>query len=1137
MNALHILLQVSLFGVLLVAGNGLSPTRSGPGAPVEMPESSESLELKRAFENKLYQLHDVTYFSRRLDNLESLESEEADLWLSEINRVLYLQYQLDRVSFPGAERSLREVLRKYPDHGAYARNYLSELEKWEGKIEQLKPRIYKNRTAAIEETEEFLKSFRKTFLRNPVLENLNIYAIRQVIPDARKANAAQIGRNQNNWTVNASMRRSGWDNEICRLSNLKDQVEVTSVFRPDHEAPIKDMDLHWSGEKMLFSSVGDHRRWHVYEMDTRTGEVNRLTQADFKDLDYFDACYLPNGKIVLSSTASYAGVPCVGGSEPTSDLYLLDPATDSLRQLSFGQDCNWNPVVMNDGKVGYLRWEYTDNSHYFTRILMHMNPDGTTKKELYGSGSYFPNALFDSRPIPGKSKEFIGIVSGHHGTPRSGRLMIFDPEKGRKEADGVVQEIPGYGKKVKPIIRDRLVDGIWPQFLTPYPVDENHFLVTAKPGPDALWGIYLVDRFDNMVLVHQAEGVAFTEPFIDRKQAEPPVIPERVLSGEETSTVYITDIYEGKGLKGIPRGTVKKLRIYAYQYGYNKEGGHDLVAFEGGWDVKRILGTVPVEPDGSAMFTIPANTPISLQPLDQEGAALQLMRSWMTGMPGEVVSCVGCHESQNSAPPVRFTMASRKHPAGIVPWYGPARPVAYNTELKPVIDRKCVGCHNGKKDGIPDFSSDRKAGYKQFSESYMALHPYVRRPGCESDFHTLEPMDYHVNTSELVQMLKKGHHGVELEPEEWDRLITWIDMNVPFLGKYRPPQYNGFHQPDRRDKFSRMFGNVYLTGEQEYEEALKQLKERKRVKPEMPDRKWDRKKSISLEGWPLHREKALQLQQQYAVDGELTRTVELTEEISLEFVRIPAGTFVFGNIDGQPDQQERIVEIKQPFWMSKTEVTNAQFRVIFGDHHSRFIDQQWKDHIFAGYPANEDQMPVIRMTWGRAHAYCKILSDRTGLDIKLPTEEQWEWAARAGSGTDMYYGEAGEDFSAYENLADYTLRDLAVIGVDPRPMGPENPRFKFYNFVPKDERFNDGVLTPQGTGQFEPNAWGLFDMLGNVSEWTRSDYDFYGDEQEYKVVRGGSWRDRPEYATAATRDGYRPYQKIYNVGLRLVIED
>ncbi len=1132
------LLQAILLTGIIVIGAGIHVAIATETTELskEKREKTEEEKRKDAIVWKLKELNDDTYFKQQYEAIESFDGDVAKNLLSNLRKVVAVQYELDAVSFDGAKMAMQDVVEKYPAKSDFAKKYLAEIKKYKSRMQELQPLLYKNDDKAIKKISAFLKTHTEALLKNPVLANKEIYSIRQIVPNANRAMASQIGRNGNNWTINAAIRRSGWNNEICKLSNLQGEVKQTSVFKPENGAPVKDVDLHWDGDRMLFSAVGENNRWHVYEMNTQTKETKRLTPVEHTDVDWFDACYLPDGRIILASTAGYVAVPCISGSSPTSDLYLLDPKTEKIRQLNFGQDCDWNPVILNNGKVCYLRWEYTDNSHYFTRILMQMNPDGTAKREYYGSGSYFPNSLFDVRPVPGKANEFIGIVSGHHGVARSGRLMIFDPKKGRKEADGVVQEIPGYGKEVEPIIKDRLVDGVWPQFLNPYPINENYFLVTAKLGSEALWGIYMADRFDNLALIHNAEGEAFTEPFIIEKREAPPVIPDRVKLNEKTSTVYIADIYEGQGLKGIPRGTVEKLRVYAYQYGYNGVGGHDVIAFEGGWDVKRILGTVPVEKDGSVMFKIPANTPIAIHPLDDSGAALQLMRSWMTGMPGEVVSCVGCHESQNMVPKAKFTTASRQSPSEITPWYGPTRPVAYETELKPVIDRKCVGCHNGVVADRPNFASD-SVGYHGFSDSYMALNPYVRRPGCESDFHTLEPMDYYANTSELVQMLKKGHHGVELDAEEWDRLITWIDMNVPYHGKYSPPEYCENDQAERREELAQLYGNVSLAGEQEFEDAKKRLAAKGPIVPVMPKGIYKPNEEVKLDGWPMSNTDAVALQKKFAINGQLTRTVEIADGVKLEFVRIPKGKFVLGDHDGQPDQQERVVEIEKPFWMAKSEITNAMFRAIFKDHDSRFIDQLWKDHIFAGYPANEDQMPAIRMTWERANKYCKELSKKLGFKVTLPTEEQWEWAARSGSDTDMYYGNSDDDFSAYENLADYTLRDLAVIGVDPKPMDPNRPRFAVYNFVPKEEKYNDGVLVPQGTAGYKTNAWGLHDMLGNVAEWTNSDYTFYGNDKNLKVARGGSWRDRPQFSTVATRDGYLPYQKVFNVGVRLIIED
>jgi hypothetical protein len=328
----------------------------------------------------------------------------------------------------------------------------------------------------------------------------------------------------------------------------------------------------------------------------------------------------------------------------------------------------------------------------------------------------------------------ISVISGHHGVPRMGELILFDPAKGRFEADGAVQRIPGNGQVVKPIIADGLVDGSWPKFLHPYPLSDKYFLVSCQPTQGAKWGVYLVDVFDNMTLIKEQDGYVLFEPIPMRKTTRPPVIPDRIDLKKKDATVYLADIYQGPGLKGVPRGTVKKVRLYEPHFGYNGMGGHINIGIDGPWDVHRILGTVPVEADGSASFKVPANTPIAVQPLDAEGKAIQLMRSWYTAMPGESFSCIGCHDTQNAIPPNKPTIASQRAASTITPWYGPARGFSFKREVQPVLDKYCVGCHkegaqpvNGQ--AVADFTAHKENGDRNFTKSYIALHPFVRRPG------------------------------------------------------------------------------------------------------------------------------------------------------------------------------------------------------------------------------------------------------------------------------------------------------------------------------------------------------------------------------------------------------------------------
>ena len=130
---------------------------------------------------------------------------------------------------------------------------------------------------------------------------------------------------------------------------------------------------------------------------------------------------------MLCSTGNYIGLPCLDGNGQVASLYLLDPATKSLRQLTFDQDSDNDPTVLNDGRVLYQRWEYSDIPHYFSRRRMTMNPDGTGQLALHGSNSWFPTAFRFAKPVPDHPTRLVGIISGHHDFGDCGRLAILDP--------------------------------------------------------------------------------------------------------------------------------------------------------------------------------------------------------------------------------------------------------------------------------------------------------------------------------------------------------------------------------------------------------------------------------------------------------------------------------------------------------------------------------------------------------------------------------------------------------------------------------------------------------------------------------------------------------------------------------------
>ena len=994
--------------------------------------------------------------------------------------------------------------------------------------------------------EEIARQFRglrsEALLANPLLDFDRLLLV--------KRGAGKLGLPMNTYG-NSGLEPTGYTNEIAVLSPVRPGGRLSTLFRPEGGRFVGDVRLDFDARHLLFSMPRPSGRWGVFECGTNGCDLHALPLIDEPDVDNYDACYLPDGRIIFSSTAPFTGVPCVRGSGHVANLFRME-LDGRIRQLTVEQDHDWCPTVLPNGRVMYLRWEYTDLPHAFSRILFHMNPDGTEQMAFYGSNSYWPASMFYAKPLPGQPTKFVAVVGGHHELPRMGDLVIFDVARGRFEADGAVQRIPGRGRKVEPVMLDLPIAQTWPKFLHPFPLSDKYFLVSCQPSAGAPWGIYLADVFDNLVPVCEAPGYALLEPVPLRQTARPPVLADKVDLQRRDAEVFLADVYAGPGLQGVARGTIKSMRLVSYHFAYQGMGGEpDAPGMDGPWDVKRVLGTVPVDADGSARFRVPAYTPIALQPLDADGKAVQLMRSWFTAMPGEVVSCVGCHEQQNSTPALRRTTAATRPADAVRPWYGSARGFDFVREVQPVLDRWCVGCHSGKprpdRKTIPDLT-DRPAAPQQdntnaynlasrFTPSYYALRRLVRTPTREGDMHLLPPWEYHADTTRLVQMLRKGHHGVAPDAEAWDRLVTWIDLGAPAHGTWTDicGAARVQHQAERR----RAMRLRYTGMDEDPEAVLPPAKSA--LAPVIPaDNPQSTINNPKFDGWPFDGAEARS--RQTAGGRPSARTVPLGDGIALEMVRIPAGEFVMGQADGGADERPCCrVAINQTFWMGRFEVSNEQLALFDPAHDSRLEPGDYIQFSPGerGWSLARPKQPAVRVSWRAATAFCRWLSEKTGKRFRLPTEAEWEYACRAGTATPLWYGTPDTDFSRCANVSDRTHQAIDPFGWSGRPL--VIPPWR-----PADTRFDDQSRVSAPVGSYGANPWGLCDMHGNVAEWTASAYRPYpydpNDGREAPtstdriVVRGGSWYDRPERCRSAFRQSYLAEQGVYDVGLRVVCE-
>ncbi len=979
-----------------------------------------------------------------------------------------------------------------------------------------------------------------------------------------------------NHICNAGLPRDGYDNELAVLVRSaalrvrasgsrtvgRSSNDVQTLFRPPAGRFVGEMDLHWDADRLAFT-MPDETGWHVYELrlDAQgqpAAPARRLT-PQVESADHFDPCYTSDGGLVFASTANMTAVPCWHGKQKACSLYRLTPG-GAVRQLCFDQDLDLHPSVLADGQVVYSRWDYSGTMHMYLRPLMAMNPDGTGQRAIFGSNAYWPNAAYFPRQVPGEPGRVAAVVCGYHSVNRMGELVVLDVDGSGKVPAGLLHRFPGRSVSSLDDVRDNLVDNSWPKFLHLQPLSSRYILVSAQVAGNTPWGIYLADMFGNLVPVWVEADRDCFEPIPLRRTPRPPAPTDRVQPHRTDALVHLHDVYAGPGLAGVPRGTVRRLRIASYEFGYPGLAGPDLIGRAGPWEAMRIIGTVPVRADGSAYFRAPANTPLTFQPLDAEGKAVQLMRSWATAMPGEVMACVGCHERTRDAAANKLDLALADGPDEIEPWLGPPRGFDFEREVQPVLDRHCVRCHDGStsspragstgspRDGStsspragstgspPDLRAravvktyaglplsrlgvqrlhpqvrQQWGGERAFySPAYDVLHRFIRRVNIEDQVSLPAAGEYHADTSELVQMLQAGHCGVRLSKQEWQRIVTWIDLNGPCHGTWasvaQPPE-----QADRkrRDIARRYAGlNAVPDAGARSPAVRRSADDTPGPSPEKP--------SESLPSgpgpWGLRGLTPCDIAVKPFADGPRERTIDLGQGVKLMLVRVPAGHMSW--VDAQTTMTANITE----FWMGACEVTNAQLRRFDPSHRSGLFTKRHDDINGPGIRLDGDDQPAVRVSWRQATAFCEWLSERTGRQFSLPTEDQWEWACRAGAKTEFSFGPRGADFSPHANLADASLS---------RP-GKATGGLELLLDIPCETRFDDGVVAAAPVGRYKPNAWGLYDMHGNAAEWTLTSSGVK------RVVRGGSFYDRPYRATSGFRLAYPEWQRVHDVGFRVV---
>ncbi len=624
---------------------------------------------------------------------------------------------------------------------------------------------------------------------------------------------------------------------LCVLS-LADG-KVTELVPELAEGIFDRMDLSFDGKRILFGHKTSHetgfRIWEVgvdgkglrqvtVEPDD---EAQRIAKYDHANMDSWAGrplrynhhtddmhpCYLPDGGICFTSTRCERGILCDGPDIfSTSTLYRMDADGRNMEVLSDSPVSEASPSVMNDGRVLYTRWEYVDKADVVIKCLWAMRPDGSGSVEIFGNDITFPDTMLHGRAIPGSNSLFVVIGAPHMplGVGTVLRIDINHPIRTREPMTYITPDIDvrteyGYFHRKG----DRWVSTLTgPLYVDAYPLSDKFFLVACNEdqryNDERAWALYLLDEFGNRTLIHRDPEISCWQPIPLRARTRPPILPSNVepSDGEKTKapgTLAMSDVYQG--LPDVPRGTIKYLRVLEtvprpwaarrYWPGDVAYQQHAVVSLNGSLHVKRMHGIVPVEEDGSAHFEVPADKNLFLQALDENYMEVQRMRTFINLRPGESRSCTGCHALRQWAPENRVPRAMRRAAEQLRPQPGDAealRPLHYVTDVQPILDRHCVGCHGEERtDGELDLSGQLTTLFNQSYESLLkknlvqVFHENQPKTG---DAAPIPPYTLGSHASPMIRLLREGHEDVELSREEFIRLVTWIDANSPYYGSY-----------------------------------------------------------------------------------------------------------------------------------------------------------------------------------------------------------------------------------------------------------------------------------------------------------------------------------------------------------------
>ncbi len=562
------------------------------------------------------------------------------------------------------------------------------------------------------------------------------------------------------------------------------------------EGVYRDPDLSWHAKTIVFAFKGQaDGHTCIYEIGIDGSGLRRLTnpdtdcpcqpQEDRTGKGHHDVtpCYLPDGRIAFTSTRPRALVPCFNSGVDT--LHVMDADGSNIRSISVNNVNEFDPAALPDGRILYGRWEYVDKTALYMQSLWTISPDGRMEEAFFANNLAKPTAVLDARPVPGS--HLIAAALTPHNGQAVGAIVTIDPRQGKNNLAAITNFTPEYPTKMDQGLRQGPCD--------PWPLSEDLMLISNNAKGHAQ--IQIIHRDGHRELVYADPDISCYAPIPVKPRSQTPALSSAA-EADLPGQFLVTDIY--RGLQGVERGTIKRLRIVeetARTSGLPPGGRWwnqaFLVSWQGAYIIKNILGTVPVHDDGSAYFEAPAGRALYFEALDENNCEVQRMRSFVQAVPGVTRACVGCHEHKSStaSSPSSPPLAMLSPPARLEPESWGSGFVDYPTMIQPVLDKHCVRCHGGGQDIAKGI--DLSGGWTwAFNISYETLikHRLVGFLNCNNgSVHTSEilpPNSIGSGAAPLAELLLTGHDGhIEgMTRPEIDLVLAWMDTNSNYYGSW-----------------------------------------------------------------------------------------------------------------------------------------------------------------------------------------------------------------------------------------------------------------------------------------------------------------------------------------------------------------